>query len=148
MTSLLSEAAATTSNDALDAASERAIQLAHRVLRRDDTITALREKIERGLERKKAQVQHSTMHLVDANPTTAKNKTTISLLHTWVKSLETQIHAAGVSNDTLLATQLPGEVPSLMARFYPICGIRQLVDTFSNNNDKDKSCQTHWLPND
>ncbi|EQC24660.1 hypothetical protein SDRG_17447, partial [Saprolegnia diclina VS20] len=70
------------------AAHDHVLELAHRVLRRDDTISALREKFEHRVARKKAEVQHIAMHLVDANATIAKNKTTILLLHTAVKSLK------------------------------------------------------------
>ncbi|EQC40684.1 hypothetical protein SDRG_01761 [Saprolegnia diclina VS20] len=176
VTSLKAQAAGT-SNDALGAANERAIQLAHRVLRRDDTITALREKMERRLARKEAQVQHIKMHLVDADATIAKNKTTISELQTWVKSLETQIHAAIASNDSLLATlQQPtraslwsngpphstddldslassemeplAEPSSCVSPTYPINSVRQLVNATSNYNSQgEATCQTHWIYN-
>ncbi|EQC35788.1 hypothetical protein SDRG_06547 [Saprolegnia diclina VS20] len=178
VTSLKAQAATTSSSDALDAANERVIQLAHRVLRRDDTITALREKMERRLARKEAQVQHIKVHLVDANATIAKNKTTISQLHTWVQSLETQIHAAIASNDSLLATlQQPtratlwsngpprstddldslassemeplAEPSTCVSPTYPINSARQLVNASSNYNSKDEAtCQTHWMYND
>ncbi|EQC40685.1 hypothetical protein, variant [Saprolegnia diclina VS20] len=161
----------------LHAAHDHVLELAHRVLRRDDTIAALREKLERRVARKEAQVQHIKMHLVDADATIAKNKTTISELQTWVKSLETQIHAAIASNDSLLATlQQPtraslwsngpphstddldslassemeplAEPSSCVSPTYPINSVRQLVNATSNYNSQgEATCQTHWIYN-